>query len=206
LACTKKPNVCLITEFVERGSLFKILHNHSISITFHQILQFALDTCKGMAYLHNLHIIHRDLKSHNLLVDKKWTVKVADFGLSRVVEEYDNNKMMTACGTPCWTAPEIIRNEKYTLKVDVYSFAICFWEMLSRQEPYAHLPPFQVVTGVADKNLRPDIDDKWPSDLRQILSTCWDNNPDERPNFDHLVETFLAVDPTRTLYPRQSFI
>ncbi len=73
--CTTKPDICLVTEFISRGSLYKILHSPNIDLAPEHLRRLALDTCKGMAYLHAARIIHRDLKTHNLLVDKNWTVK-----------------------------------------------------------------------------------------------------------------------------------
>lgn len=102
-----------------------------------------------MAYLHGAQIIHRDLKSHNLLVDRHWTIKVGDFGLSRAMDQTAST--MTACGTPCWTAPEVLNNERYTIKADVYSFGICLWEMCTREDPYEGMPPYNVIIAVATK-------------------------------------------------------
>jgi serine/threonine protein kinase len=72
-------------------------------------------------------------QSHNLLVDEHWRVKVCDFGLSRFIAQ---NATMTACGTPSWTAPEVLRNEKYTTKADVYGYGIVLWELFARQDPF----------------------------------------------------------------------
>jgi len=201
LACTTKPDVCLITEYIERGSLYNIIHNDSIKLEIGHIRRLALDACKGMDYLHGIRIIHRDLKSHNLLVDRTWVVKVADFGLSRAVDDI-NNKTMTACGTPCWTAPEIIRNQRYTFKADVYSFGICLWEMLSRKDPYPGMPPYQVVLAVAGQNLRPTVDLSWPSAFRSILEFSWDDDPEKRPTFRELIENFIQMDlPEASSFP-----
>lgn len=81
-----------------------------------------------MIYLHQNNIIHRDLKSFNILLDENLNVKVADFGIARVKS---NTSTMTTAGTVAWTSPEILRHETYNEKSDVYSFAIVLWEMLS---------------------------------------------------------------------------
>lgn len=127
-ACVKKPNLAIVTEFVTRGSLKSILES-SIKIPYAQRLRMLRSASLGLNYLHSLTpvIIHRDIKPSNLLVDEAWNVKVADFGFARVKEE---NATMTRCGTPAWTAPEIIRGEKYSEKADVYSFAIVMWQVL----------------------------------------------------------------------------
>ena len=73
---------------------------------------------------------------------------------------------MTACGTPCWTAPEILRNQRYTLKADVYSFAIVLYECASREDPYPGLPPFQVIFSVATQHSRPTLPPDTPDEVR----------------------------------------
>ena len=87
-----------------------------------------------LRYLHErVNIIQRDLKGRNVLVDTSLNAKICDFGLSR---RKNNDVAMTACGTPAWIAPEIVRMEKYTEKADVYSFSIVMWEIFNKMEPY----------------------------------------------------------------------
>ena len=107
-----KVSLYMLTEYMCRGSLYDVLHDEREILTVPSLLNMLLDTSRGMAYLHK-RLLHRDLKSHNLLVDQHWTVKICDFGLSRLKQE---GNTLTACGTPCWTAPEVLRNEHYTEK------------------------------------------------------------------------------------------
>jgi len=185
--CTVKPNICIVTEIMSRGSLYDVLHDENIDIENEHLRRFAIDTSRGMAYLHGSRIIHRDLKSHNLLVDHNWCVKVSDFGLSRRIED-QIVATMTACGTPCWTAPEVLNNIKYTEKADVYSFAICLWEMCTRADPYYGMPPFKVVVSVANEDLRPEIPNDINSLFRDVIIQCWDRDPAVRYTFGEILD------------------
>ena len=88
----------------------------------HYNIKFAVDIARGIKYLHEKqNVIQRDVKGRNILVDRSLNAKISDFGLSR---QKSNSAQMTACGTPAWIAPEIVRMENYTEQADVYSFAI----------------------------------------------------------------------------------
>lgn len=98
----KRPNLCIVTEFVKKGSLEAIIMDSSVRLPWAQRLRMLRSAALGVNYLHSLSpcIVHRDLKPSNLLVDENWNVKVADFGFARIKEE---NATMTRCGTPSWT-------------------------------------------------------------------------------------------------------
>jgi len=142
-----------------------------------------------MLYLHgsNPVILHRDLKSDNLLVASDWTIKVADFGLTRFLS--NGKKAMTQVGTPMWMAPEIIMGKKYTEKADVYAFGIILWEIMTRCEPYDDKEPMQIVVEVVNDNLRPKMLPEFEGDaLIPLMKDSWVTNPDERPSFKEIVE------------------
>jgi serine/threonine protein kinase len=132
--CTKP--LSLVMEFVPRGNLFALLGDGAVSLDWQQRLKIALGTVKGMAYLHEQDpiIVHRDLKSLNLLLTDDLDCKVTDFGLSRFKAESDE-RMTGQCGTYHWMAPEVINSENYTEKADVYSVAIILWEIYTRAIP-----------------------------------------------------------------------
>ncbi|KAG5522526.1 hypothetical protein RHGRI_034628 [Rhododendron griersonianum] len=111
-AVTRAPNLSIVTEFLPRGSLYRLLHRPNNQLDERRRLKMALDAARGMNYLHNCTpvIVHRDLKSPNLLVDKNWVVKVCDFGLSRMKYSTFLSSRSTA-GTAEWMAPEVLRNE-----------------------------------------------------------------------------------------------
>merc|ERR1712100_693769 len=96
-------------------------------------ISFSLDAARGMEYLHSRTppILHRDMKSPNLLIDSNWRIKISDFGFSTIKKAASN---LTRVGSPVWAAPEVMRGEPYTEKLDIYSFAIVMWELLTRDE------------------------------------------------------------------------
>jgi len=186
----KHPYLYLITEYCEKGSLYSILNNKEIRLSNRKILKMALDVVRGMEYLHgsNPPIIHRDLKTGNLLCDKGWTVKVADFGLSRVVDS--NKRRMTFCGTIETCAPEILNKDRtYTEKVDVYSFGIVLWEMHTRQPIYPDLNFFELSEKIVYQDLRPDINlipPKVHKNIPILIKKCWQREPKNRPSFTEI--------------------
>ena len=192
-AITEPSNLCIITQYCNRGSLADILLENTVDMNFHMKLQCALDAACGMLYLHNSNpvILHRDLKSDNLLVTNDWTVKVADFGLTRFISE---KKQMTQVGTPMWMAPEIIMGRKYTEKADVYAFGIILWEILTREEPYEEKEPMQIVVEVVNEGLRPTIRaELLDAPLVPLMRDCWHTEPGSRPTFEKIVERLRAI-------------
>jgi len=150
------------------------------------ITQMLIDAAKGTEYLHQYDptIIHRDLKTQNLLVDEFWRVKVCDFGLSRIKA----SETMSRLGTLHYSAPEVLRGDRYTEKADVYSFGIVMWEMLTFSIPYEGYPPLKIASDVAYHQLRPEIKESFPKPLSTLMQECWDENPDNRPDFCEIVE------------------
>ncbi|XP_045827595.1 dual specificity protein kinase shkB-like isoform X2 [Trifolium pratense] len=143
-AVTSPQRLCIVTEFLPRGSLCRLLHRNTSKLDWRRRVHMALDIARGVNYLHHYNppIIHRDLKSSNLLVDKNWTVKVGDFGLSRLKHEtYLTTK--TGRGTPQWMAPEVLRNEPSDEKSDVYSFGVILWELATEKIPWDNLNAMQ---------------------------------------------------------------
>ncbi|KAK9665143.1 hypothetical protein RND81_14G093200 [Saponaria officinalis] len=188
-AVTSPQRLCIVTEFLPRGSLFRLLQRSTSKLDWRRRLHMALDIARGMNYLHNCNppIIHRDLKSSNLLVDKNWSVKVADFGLSRVKHEtYLTTK--TGKGTPQWMAPEVLRNERSDEKSDLYSFGVILWELATQKIPWEHLNAMQVIGAVGFMNQRldipEDVDPKWAL----LIESCWNSEPQSRPTFQELLE------------------
>jgi len=199
--CTEDPpNLFIVMEYLTGGSLHAILHNDDVEIEMEHVRRFALDTCKGMTYLHSQNIIHRDLKPHNLLVADDWSIKVSDFGLSRTLSDAAMTQTLTACGTPSWAAPEVLKEQRYSLKADVYSFGICLWEMCTRDKPYQNMTTPQVVIAVAIEGKRLTIPENIPTEMGYIISKCWQIDTKNRPIFTELVDSFEKMHMQKPLY------
>jgi serine/threonine protein kinase len=144
-----------------------------------------------MAYLHsgNPPVLHRDLKSANLLLDESYTTKVCDFGLSRLKAQA--RSMTGNCGTVQWMAPEVLANRDYDEKADVYSFGIIVWELLSRECPYEGMTAIQCALAVLNRDKRPEIPKWCPPGLHALIKSCVKKDPSERPSFQQII---LALD------------
>ncbi|CAI0626262.1 unnamed protein product [Linum tenue] len=173
-AVTSPQHLCIVTEFLPRGSLFQLLQRNATKLEWRRKVHMALDIARGMNYLHHFNppIVHRDLKSSNLLVDRNWTVKVGDFGLSRLKHE---TFLVTKSGkgTPQWMAPEVLRNERSDEKSDIYSFGVILWELATEKIPWDNLNSTQIIGAVGFMSQRLEIpkhvDPRWAS----IMESCW---------------------------------
>ncbi|XVF54126.1 hypothetical protein PTKIN_Ptkin05aG0155800 [Pterospermum kingtungense] len=185
-ACKKPPVFCIITEYLAGGSLRKYLHQQEpYSVPHNLVLKLALDIARGMQYLHSQGILHRDLKSENLLLGEDMCVKVADFGISCLESQCGSAKGFT--GTYRWMAPEMIKEKHHTKKVDVYSFGIVLWELLTALTPFDNMTPEQAAFAVCQKNARPPLPPKCPLAFTHLINRCWSSNPEKRPHFDEIV-------------------
>ncbi|KAL2461732.1 protein tyrosine kinase family protein [Abeliophyllum distichum] len=191
-AVTRPPNLSIVTEFLPRGSLYRLIHRPHNQLDERRRLKMALDAARGMNYLHNCTpvIVHRDLKSPNLLVDKNWVVKVGDFGLSKMKDSTFLSSKSNA-GTE-WMAPEVLRNEPSDEKCDVYSFGVILWELCTLQQPWGGMNPMQVVGAVGFQHRRLDIPDDMDPVIADIIRKCWQTDPRLRPSF---AEIMAALKP-----------
>eukprot|EP00871_Galdieria_phlegrea_P004875 jgi/Galph1/5389/GphlegSOOS_G4027.1 len=183
--CVEPSFVCIVTEFMERGTVRDLLLSKS-RLEWNVRLNWALDTATGMAYLHSLDpcIIHRDLKTTNLLVDRGFNVKICDFGLSRFMS---TDSVMSAVGTVQFAAPEVLKHERYTEKADVFSFGTVLWELCTRERVFRGVPQIDVYKRVVAGRM-PEIPVDCDSRYHALIEMCWDMSPECRPSFEDLVE------------------
>ena len=214
------PGLYLMQELMEGSSIDQQLYTERWRPTQNQVLKIALDTARGMAYLHTAFqetrgstreesvdkpIIHRDLKSPNLLLRhpppprgedldaRQIVAKISDVGLSRDKELEANTAagtaMMTGCGSVLWMAPEILLGEKYNEKLDVFSYGMCLVELVHRNLPWHG-------SGVAQQQIpmrltqgkRPEHQIRKAYPIKELIEECWDTDPHRRPDFPEVVQ------------------
>ncbi|XP_031476087.1 serine/threonine-protein kinase STY13-like [Nymphaea colorata] len=188
---------CVVVEYLPAGTLKQyLIKNRRRKLAFKVVIQIALDLSRGLSYLHSRKIVHRDVKTENMLLDSSRTLKIADFGVARV--EAQNPKDMTGeTGTLGYMAPEVLNGQPYNRKCDVYSFGICLWEIYCCEMPYPDLSFAEVSSAVVRQNLRPEVPRCCPSSLATIMKKCWDANPDKRPDMDEVVRMLEAIDTSK---------
>jgi len=186
-ACTRPP-YCIVTQFMSGGSLFARLHakDSSDRLTSTQLSIIALGIAYGMTFLHEREMIHRDLKSLNILLDSDDYPKICDFGMART-KSTGSEPMTGEIGTSQWMAPEVLVSQNYDEKADVYSYGIILWEMLTGDIPYRGLRDIQVAMAVVNQNNRPKIPKNCPQNLSNFIRVCWSADPKKRPDFHTIV-------------------
>jgi serine/threonine protein kinase len=144
-------------------------------------LRVLLDVCDGMVFLHNSGVVHRDLKSLNVLLDAEGRAKIADFGLSAFKDTHSTHAT-SAVGTAAWAAPEVLMQEENVFRnsADVFSFGVIVWEVFSGQAPWTDCAmEGQVIVRVCMQNRRlelpedPQLAHPCPADVRALMASCF---------------------------------
>jgi len=171
-------NVFIVTEYIAGGDLRKILKDETKELAWLLRSKIATDVAYAMCFLHSKGLIHRDLKSNNLLVGENWKVKVCDFGFSRKVSK---DGVMTVCGTDEWMAPEVMCGESYDEKADVFSFGMVLTELITRKKPPIRKPNkgfrFEV------EPFRATVPVECPPQLFELVVSCSEYLAINRPHF-----------------------
>ncbi|XP_052885817.1 uncharacterized protein LOC108482977 isoform X3 [Gossypium arboreum] len=186
-----------VTEFMVDGSLRHVLLRKDRLLDRRKKLIIAMDAAFGMEYLHSKNIVHFDLKCDNLLVNLKDPsrpiCKVGDFGLSKI----KRNTLVSGGvrGTLPWMAPELLNggSNKVSEKVDVFSFGIVLWEILTGEEPYANMHYGAIIGGIVSNTLRPTIPSFCDPEWRKLMEQCWSPNPAARPSFTEIASRLRTM-------------
>jgi ankyrin repeat protein len=193
------PRLCMVMEYCSRGSLYHVITSDKYDIGWDKVFRFAMETTRGIAELHNADppIMHRDLKSLNLLVNEKWEIKVCDFGLSRFNTDSNLKTLVQMRGTFAYCAPEVYFGEQFSTKSDVYSIGMVFWELVTRcilghyERPFGEFKnlqfDFQIIIQTAKKGLRPTIPATCPEGWKNLITDCFDHSTEKRPSCNEII-------------------
>ncbi|XP_061467156.1 mitogen-activated protein kinase kinase kinase 9 isoform X3 [Rhineura floridana] len=210
--CLKEPNLCLIMEFARGGSLNRVLSGKRIPPDI--LVNWAVQIAGGMNYLHDeaiVPIIHRDLKSSNILILEKVengdlnnkSLKITDFGLAR---EWHKTTKMSAAGTYAWMAPEVIRSSMFSKGSDVWSYGVLLWELLTGEVPFRGIDGLAVAYGVAMNKLALPIPSTCPEPFARLMEDCWNADPHSRPSFANILNHLTNIEESGFFeMPKDSF-
>uniref|UniRef100_A0A8C8LVB9 Mitogen-activated protein kinase kinase kinase n=1 Tax=Oncorhynchus tshawytscha TaxID=74940 RepID=A0A8C8LVB9_ONCTS len=182
--CTQAPCYCILMEYCSQGQLYEVLRAGR-KVTPRLLVDWASGIASGMNYLHLHKIIHRDLKSPNVLVTQQDTVKISDFGTSK--ELSDKSTQMSFAGTVAWMAPEVIRNEPVSEKVDIWSFGVVLWELLTGEIPYKDVDSSAIIWGVGSNSLHLPVPSTCPDGFKILMKQTWQGKPRNRPSFRQIL-------------------
>ena len=205
-ACLEPGHECIVMEYLSNGSLFNFLHTKDgRAMQWVERTRLAFEAVQAINYLH-LHslgpIYHADIKSLNFLLDLNYSLKVADFGLSRVKQALNTlaARPSEPAGTVQWTAPELhasVDRPAYTAACDMFSLGVVLWEIATNDEPWKDDDKDQIAGWVLHQKLRLHIPDSVPSYFRQWIEDCWQHEPSSRPTCAQLLESMQQHMPRR---------
>ena len=194
---------CVVMEYAPNGTLFHFLElirkrNTESSFQWDKRYQIAQDITRGLLLMHSHCVLHRDMKSLNILLDKNMTAKISDIGFSKIKTKnqttyssiYEQNNVF---GSLLWRAPETfsIRNP-YTDKADIYALGIVFWEIATCQIPYEGFDAHTIMSTVL-RGERLDIPSTCPVEFKELIEHCWHKEPKQRPTASIVFETISQI-------------
>ncbi|XP_060790516.1 protein-tyrosine kinase 2-beta isoform X2 [Neoarius graeffei] len=179
--------VWIVMELYQYGELGNYLIENQHKLANVTLILYSLQVCKALAYLEGMNMVHRDIAVRNVLVAKADCVKLGDFGLSRYIEEEEYYKASLSRLPIKWMAPESINFRRFTSASDVWMFAVCVWEIMSRgQQPFFWLENKDVIIQL-EQGMRLPKPELCPPALYSLMTCCWTYDPKERPSFSALV-------------------
>lgn len=183
-------SLATVTEFMINGSLKQFLRKKDRTIDRRKRVILAMDAAFGMEYLHGKNIVHFDLKCENLLVNmrdpQRPICKIGDLGLSKVKQHTLVSGGVR--GTLPWMAPELLsgKSDMVSEKIDVYSFGIVMWELLTGEDPYSDMRAAEIIGGIVNNSLRPQIPSWCDPEWKSLMEGSWAGEPTERPSFTEI--------------------
>ena len=181
--------IYIVMQYAQKGDILQIIKKHKINntkLTEKEILHYFIQICFALQYLHKNNIIHRDIKSSNIFIDSSNSIKIGDFGIIKIMQNY----MMyanTLIGTPLYMSPEIYKNERYNTKTDIWSLGCILYEMMTLTQPFTanniHDLKYKIFSG---KYNLTEIN-KYSNELKQLLKTLLSTNSYIRPSIDNIL-------------------
>ena len=191
----------LVMEYMPGGSIRQAIDGAEVDAELK--CNWASDIALGMQYLYSCGVQHRDLKSHNCLLTSDARAKVSDFGLGRCDALKTSTTTLTMkngdglAGTPAFMAPELLKDNVFTEKSDVYSYAMVLWELFDGGVPWAGHKPLQISFKVVFEHARPPVPPAMPGHLATVMGRAWANDAATRPTFADIVRHVRAATPRR---------
>lgn len=200
----EKLLLTIIMDISKKGCLQKSFSKISKNNTIKQ--KILVGIARGMMYLHEHQIIFRDLKPLNVLLDENNLPLITDFGYAKIISTHDTLRNTQAAGSLYTMAPEVMKDEVYNGKADVYSFGILMFQVVTNSMPFAELYKefsnlgfMKFIELVANEGRRPVFNKKVKKSIKNLIEKCWSNNPTERPTFEEIFYK-LAYNSTDSVY------
>lgn len=180
-------------EYADGGDLSSKIKEYKDSnscFTEQKILDYFCQICQGIKYCHDNKLLHRDIKSQNIFLTSNGEIKIGDFGISKILEHTRDN-LNTLIGTPCYLSPEIIENQSYNLKSDIYALGVLLYEMCALKHPYKadsiHALALQIVSGKYEP-----LPSKYSLALRHLVDNLLSKNPEKRMDINKIIEYIVS--------------
>ncbi|XP_016122436.1 mitogen-activated protein kinase kinase kinase MLT-like [Sinocyclocheilus grahami] len=184
-AILEAPNYGIVT-----GTVLWEMLTREVPFKGFEGLQVAWLVVEKHEVLHTVKVIHRDLKSRNVVLTADNVLKICDFGASKLVSHTTH---MSLVGTFPWMAPEVIQSLPVSETCDTYSYGVVLWEMLTREVPFKGFEGLQVAWLVVEKHERPTIPSSCPASFADLMRCCWIAEPKERPQFKQVLSTLETM-------------
>jgi predicted Ser/Thr protein kinase len=197
--CYEAKRACIVMEYMSKDSLF----THLKTATLDRVMQkqLALEIALGLSYLHSQGVLHRDLKSANVLINEAGHAKLADFGLSKTLASGVRTAVSHSLDVQ-WMPPEKLkRGSVYTAQSDIYSYGILLWELVTGQVPMAGLSDRAVIDKIR-RGEREAIPSATPAPLAEIIAGCWQMEPERRPTIADIIQQLQDYHPEATANSR----
>ena len=186
----------LVTEYAAKGSLNKYLKTKK-KLPCDLKKKWMLQGAEGLKYLRDNNVLHRDIKSHNLLITADDDLKICDFDISKELTSTKTTNNPDT-GTVKWMAPEIFKDSQVSPKADIFAFGIVLWELETCEEPYKGNTTHQVMWKVGSEDVRPEIPETCPLAMKSLIQKCWHTDRYQRPDIENVIGYLKALPSLET--------